>query len=372
MSSAAIADSPSISVVLIDDSKIQHGLMKRMFQQVEGLELVGGATSAEKAVKLIEELKPDILLLDINLPGISGIDFLRRKGARNLPPCIVLSAFVGSSEGLRNKAREAGAVAVISKPTRGDPAEIKEVFDSIQQAIFVAHANRTGQPVQEVNLNTAVPTFGTSGTPSSHPSNTRTGTRPIALDVPIVIGASTGGPSALQDLLKSLPRRHPPIVIGQHMPSTFTLSLAKSLAHETNLAVTEARTGDVLRPNRVFVAPGNRHLRVRSLNGAPTITTIAQLPGCRHHPSIDVLMESVVDSVGGRAIGVLLTGMGRDGARGLLRMRTAGCHTVVQDEASSVVFGMPRAAIQAKAAERVLDIKEIGPALLSWLSELNR
>ena len=359
----------TISVILVDDSKIQHGLMRRMFQQIEGLELVGGAHSAEKAMEVIEQFKPDVVLLDINLPGMSGLDFLERKGAHTLPPCIVLSAFVSSSEGMRKRAKKAGAADVISKPVHGSPEEIKEVFDNIQRAIFEAHHRRTGAPLRELRGSGAnVPTFRNEGTGDApDAAGSTSAIRAISIDVPIIVGSSTGGPSALATMLKAFPARHPPVVIAQHMPSTFTLSLARSLASETKLDVVEARTGDEIRPNRVYVGPGDRHLRLRKVKNVPTITTITDLPNQRYRPSIDVLMTSAMELFRARAIGVILTGMGRDGAEGLLAMRRAGCHTVVQDEASSTVFGMPRAAIKAGAAEAVVDVDELGPTILKWL-----
>ena len=246
MNEAAKQSDAVISVVLIDDSKIQHWLMRRMFQQVDGLEIVGGAHIAEKAMEAIEKFKPDVLLLDINLPGMSGLDFLERKGAHTLPPCIILSAFVSSSEGMRKRAKKAGAADVISKPVHGSTDEIKEVFDNIQRAIFEAHHRRTGTPLRELQEGGAsVPTFRSEGASGAQDAASSSSTiRAISIDVPIIVGSSTGGPSALATMLKTFPSRHPPVIIAQHMPSTFTLSLARSLASETRLDVVEARTDE--------------------------------------------------------------------------------------------------------------------------------
>ncbi len=344
--SAAGDTPPPIRVLFVDDSKIQQGLWTRLLAQSDDIVVAGSVGCAEQIMESLATVQPDVILLDINLPGISGVEFLERADSRSLPPCIILSAFVHGAANLRARALAAGAVDIIAKPREGSPAEIKEVFGKVRSTILRVYHGPNGGALPAESCAVEVPEFGATAVSPALSERLRGSEGSPSIHTAILIGSSTGGPAVLAKILVKLRRPHPPVLIAQHISSKFTRSLARSLREQTGLHVVEARSGDAIQVNTVYVAPGNRHMRARLVNDIPMLLTVAPLPGCHHCPSVDEMMSSAVTAFGRRALGVLLTGMGTDGAAGLLAMHHAGCRTIVQDEASSTVFGMPRAAIE--------------------------
>lgn len=351
MSTRASTSAP-VRLLFVDDSRIQRGLWTRLLSQSSEITVVGALESAEEIPTALASLRPDVLLLDINLPGLSGVEFLEQCDLKKLPPCIIFSAFVRGTNKLRDQALAAGAASIISKPIQGSPAEIKEVFDTVRSAILRLHFGHDRAVTSSEGCAVQVPEFG-ARPPAVTPAHALATTAAPSTKRAIVIGSSTGGPSVLATILQELSRPHPPVLIAQHISSKFTRSLAKSLSEQTGLHVVEVRSGDAIQPNTVYVAPGNRHMRVRLANHVPMLMTIGGLPNMHHCPSINELMTSAVTVFGADALGIILTGMGDDGATGLLAMRRAGCRTLAQDEASSTVFGMPRAAIECGGVDRV-------------------
>lgn len=305
------------------------------------LEVVATASDALEARDEIVYRQPDVVVLDLHLPGMDGIAFLR-KLMRHYPlPVVVFSADAGARA---LEALAAGAVAVVAKPARREDVALARLRGT------VAEAGRT-------RLNRAQ-----LSAPRSSGAGMKLGAVAWSHDIQ-VFGASTGGTVALEQILAVLPQSAPGTLIAQHMPEGFTASFAERLDGISAMRVREARAGDRVERGVALVAPGNRHLLV-SRGPSGLVAALSDGPAVnRHRPSVDVLMASVAEVVGRAAVGVLLTGMGADGARGLLAMRRAGARTIAQDEASSVVYGMPRAAAECGAAGEVLPLGFIASAL---------
>ncbi len=359
--------SDDIRIVVVDDSRVIQGVLTRMLNRVPGLSVVATAEDVASATRVIAELRPDVVTLDINMPGGNGLDYLEKLMASHPLPVVILSADATPGSAAVSRATQAGAAAIVAKPEHGTTSEFQDMLATLERAIF--RAARRRRPVTgPIN----VP--GSSARPvtaaRAAPRRVRWSGPPLRQDVPVIIGSSTGGPHALREILSALPPNMPPILIAQHMPSNFTDSLARRLDAEVALEVVEARSGESLHPGRVLVAPGHVHLKVRAARAsAPAfVHTVDEIPGHIYRPSVDVLMRSAAQAFGDKCIGVLLTGMGSDGAAGLLEMRRVGARTVVQDEATSMIFGMPRAAIELGAAEQVKPLGRIAPLLCEWLA----
>lgn len=330
-----------IHVLVVDDSATVREILTRILGTEADLR-VSVAPDALIAFDKMKRDPPDVIVLDLEMPRMDGLTFLRKVMAEAPTPVVVCSAHTtrGSDNALR--ALEEGAVEIVTKPQLG-------VRDFLTDSAVLM--------IEAVRAASAVRLSKTRGAPSVE---RRQSSRAAGdADVVIAIGASTGGTVAIRSILGATPADTPPIVIAQHMPELFTNSFARGLARASGLDVAEARDGDALQRGRVLVAPGNRHTRVRR-HGSTFVVQIDDGPLVnRHRPSIDVLFESVAASVGARAIGVLLTGMGSDGARGLKAIRNAGGTTIVQDEATSVVFGMAKEAVSLEGADEVCPLPHI-------------
>lgn len=333
----------SIRVLVVDDSAIVRRVLSEQLSAAAGIEVVGTAPDSYVARDLIVELAPDVVTLDIEMPRMDGITFLKRLMQYRPMPVIIVSSLTPSGSSLALEALEAGAIDVIAKP--GPAYTVGEMAGELLRSIrYAAVANvRAALPsaVAAPRLALAVTTHKV-----------------------VAIGASAGGTSAIRALLGALPQNAPGMVIVQHMPEGFTRSFARGLDDSCALEVREAEDGDVVMPGRALLAPGNRHMVLRR-SGASYRVQIKDGPrvsGCR--PSVDVLFASVARYAGANAVGVILTGMGSDGAAGLLAMRAAGSATIAQDERTSVVFGMPREAIARGAAQHVLALPSVPRAIL--------
>ncbi len=332
-----------IRVLVVDDSAVVRQIFERELSRDPAIEVVGVAPDPYIARDRIVRLQPDVVTLDVEMPRMDGITFLRKLMRYHPLPVIIVSSLTPRGGELALEALDAGAVEVMCKPGTSYAVGDMSValIDKIKAAARVRVQART-------KATPAVPRL----------SLTRTTHRIVAL------GASTGGTQALQQVLTALPPNAPGIVIVQHMPEHFTRSFADRLNDLCAIRVKEAEDGDAVSPGRALIAPGNRHmLLVRS--GAVYGVQVKKGPLVnRHRPSVDVLFKSVARYAGRNAVGVILTGMGADGADGLLEMKSQGAATLAQDEATSVVYGMPREAVQRGAADEVLPLDRIAGRIL--------
>jgi two-component system, chemotaxis family, protein-glutamate methylesterase/glutaminase len=334
-----------IRVLVVDDSAIVRKVLSGIVAGQDDLEVVGTAPDPYIARDKILALSPDVLTLDIEMPRMDGLSFLDRLMKYNPLPVIVISSLAQSSTGKALEALHRGAVDVLAKP--GGPYSVGDLKEDLPRRIRAAARARI--PAQ--------------GKPAATVQAERPAIRGAARRL-IAIGASTGGTQAIEHLLQEMPPDMPPVVIAQHIPAGFSAAFAERLNRVCALTVREARGGEALGPGLVLIAPGNHHLLVeRSPDGWRTRLDDGPKV-CYQRPSVDVLFRSVAEAAGGSALGVLLTGMGSDGAEGMLAMRRAGGETYAQDEASCVVFGMPREAIRLGAAQNILALERMAPALV--------
>jgi len=317
-----------IKVLVVDDSSTMRQLVTRAIESDPGIQVVGAAKSALEARDLIKQLNPDVMTLDVEMPEMDGLSFLERVMRLRPMPVVMVSTLTAKGTETAISALALGAVDCVVKPTAGNPRS----FDELAAKVKIASMARRRQPEA-----------AEQGPGFSGPYR-RDGKRGA-------IGASTGGVEALIAVLSKFPENCPPTLITQHMPPVFTRNLATRLDRMCAPSVVEATHGAPLRPGVIYIAPGgDQHLEVTGRSALACSLKPGSLVN-GHCPSVDRLFASVARAAGPRAVGVILTGMGRDGAQGLLEMRQAGARTIAQDEASSVVYGMPKAAVEIGAAE---------------------
>lgn len=345
-------DGGDIRVLVVEDSATQRHYLTTLINETPGLRVVGAARDGEEAVTLVQELSPDVVSMDIQMPHLNGLEATRRIMSRCPTPVVVVSSLVEREIDIAFQAIEAGALAVVEKPPARTDATFAEkqhrlmtMLQAMAQVRVVRHWER----------------------PSADGKPPITGKLRPKPEV-IAIGASAGGPSALGTVLNGLPGDLPvPIVVVQHMPDEFIAGFARWLDNLTPLHVVVAADGMTLEPGVVHLAPGTAHVTLVKRNGKLVIRLVEERGEYRHQPSVDVLFESIASVCGDSSLGIILTGMGDDGAAGLLAMRQAGARTYVQDEATSTVFGMPAAAIERGAAERVLPLAQFSTAVLNLM-----
>lgn len=338
-----------IKVLIVDDSAIVRKVLTEAISAERDLEVVGTAPDPYVAEQKILALKPDVLTLDIEMPRMDGLTFLRKLMQTRPMPVIVISSLAQSGCRAALEAMEYGAVEVLGKPA--GPYSVGDLKLQLPAKIRAASVARVGMKRPGIPAAPVVPLAPVRASSSSRP-------------VIIAIGASTGGTEAIQKILVHLPKDTPPIVIAQHIPPGFSRAFADRLNTLCQMEVREAVDGDELRPGLALVAPGNFHLLVqRTFHGYRAVVKDGPLV-CYQRPSVDVLFRSVAEAAGEGAIGVLLTGMGSDGAEGLLAMRKAGAQTIAEDESTCVVFGMPREAIRIGAVKRVLPLPQIAAGVV--------
>ena len=327
-------------VLIVDDSAVIRQTLGGALARDPEIEVVGMAPDPYVARDMIVALRPDVISLDLEMPRMDGITFLRKLMHHYPLPVVVVSSLTPKGGDLALEAMAAGAMAVVCKPRTA--FSVTGIIDELAATLkSVARAN-----VREV--------LRTRETAAPRPQALARTTNRI-----LAIGASTGGTTALEGLLRAMPPDLPGTVVSQHMPELFTSAFAQRLAKETGLDVREAQEGDSVVPGKVLIAKGNRHLLL-GRSGARYQVSVRDGPTVnRHRPSVDVMFKSVAKAAGSNAIGLILTGMGRDGAQGLLEMRQAGAVTIAQDEANCVVFGMPKAAIDIDAVDEVVSLTNI-------------
>ncbi len=340
-----------IRVLIIDDSPLVCKILSRELPRDPEIEIAGMASDPYQAREKILELKPDVLTLDIAMPRMDGITFLEKLKKYYAMPVVVLSSLTPASSEIALKALELGALEVMHKPVGDSPYKLQEMIvmliDKIKAA---AQAKLTDETLGKRRFASVSPKMIAMVR---------------ALDKIIAIGASTGGVEAVRSILLSLPPVFPGIVIAQHMPEHFTKAFADDLRKHCKIEVREAKNGDGIHPGLALIAPGNYHLLLASASGRYYVEVKDGPLVCRQRPSVDVLFNSISKCAGKNAIGLILSGMGRDGAEGLLKMRDAGAFTIAQDEASCVVFGMPKAAIDNGAVTKVLPLGDIPRELIT-------
>jgi len=350
-----------IRVLVVDDSIMFRTAICKGLEQDPQIEVVGTAFNTYNARDKILELKPDVLTLDVEMPGMSGIEFLKILMPQHPLPVIVVSAV----DGIVFEAMRAGAVDFVAKPeTGGMPAFIKDLSAKIKVA-SVAHLARPGRFAPSASgktVNMAAPTQAAPG--ASVTQNLKANWDTSML---LAIGASTGGTEATSQVLKALPAGLPGMVITQHMPPVFTRMYAERLDRECKLTVSEAKDGVVVKPGHAYVAPGDMHLRVAKRNGELVLKVGGTDKVSGHCPSVDVLFSSVAEVMGSKAVGVILTGMGADGAKGMLKMKQSGAFTIGQDQQSCVVYGMPMEAMKIGAVTRQASLDMIPSVLLNQI-----
>jgi len=345
----------SIEVLVVDDSAVVRQVLSEILNKASDIEVIAVASDPIFAQAKLETHWPDVIILDIEMPRMDGITFLRQIMQHRPTPVVICSSLATEGAELTLNAMSAGAVEVITKPQLGVKDFLKEGERAIQQSVRAAAAARV-RSSGETSVK-AVPER------PMHPGDAAGVTDLAAMarttDTIVAIGCSTGGVQALEEVVTKLPRTCPGVVVVQHMPEKFTVAFAKRLNSISSVEVKEAETGDRIIPGRILIAKGGQHLEVQR-SGAQYITRVFPGPAVnRHCPSVDVLFRSVASAVKKNAVGVIMTGMGDDGAQGLLEMKRAGAVTFAQNEASSVVFGMPNEAIKRGAADHVVDLSEI-------------
>jgi two-component system, chemotaxis family, protein-glutamate methylesterase/glutaminase len=354
-------------VVVVDDSALVRGLLSEIINRQGDMVCVGAAADPLIAREMIRNLNPDVITLDVEMPRMDGLDFLSRLMRLRPMPVVMVSTLTERGAEVTLKALEMGAVDFVSKPKIGVADGLRQLGNDITEKIRTAARARVSRlpsptPASASRANITAATITATNISAPVTSLGRLSTEKI-----IFIGASTGGTEATREVLQGLPADCPAVMITQHMPPGFTKSYAARLNGLCRISVAEAKDGERVLPGHAYIAPGGFHLSVER-SGANYIARVQDTePVNRHKPSVQVLFESAARVVGRNALGVMLTGMGGDGAAAMRQMRDAGSWNVAQDEASCVVFGMPREAIAHGAAHEVLPLMHIAPRLLEWL-----
>ncbi|MDE2050854.1 MAG: chemotaxis response regulator protein-glutamate methylesterase [Gammaproteobacteria bacterium] len=380
----------AIRVLIVDDSAVVRQVLTELLREDAGVEVLAAVADPLFAMQRMKAHWPDVIVLDVEMPRMDGITFLRKIMSERPTPVIICSTLTESGAATTLEALSAGAVSIITKPKAGLKGFLGESAAELSAAIRAAaranlnnlgrrglakapaaplasRSNHAASPAAEGSVAQAsdrprVPAKHSADVilaPAGERAMSRTTERVVAL------GTSTGGTQALQDVLASLPNVCPGLVIVQHMPPQFTAAFAKRLDSLCQIEVREARDRDRVAPGCALIAPGGRHLLLQRSGAQYYVEVRDGPPVNRHCPSVDVLFRSVARAAGRNALGVIMTGMGDDGARGLKEMRDAGAGTIAQDEASCVVFGMPKEAIRMQAAERVLPLEALPEAILT-------
>jgi two-component system, chemotaxis family, protein-glutamate methylesterase/glutaminase len=351
------SDTKQVRVLIVDDSAVVRQLLSRELSRHPNILVVGTAADPFIARDKIVQLEPDVLTLDIEMPRMDGITFLRKLMAARPMPVVVVSSLTGEGTRTAIEAMAAGAVDVVCKP--GSAYSIENLSPILAQKVENAARAQVRQRPMVVPASTARKAVHADG-----------GSMAATTDKVIAIGASTGGVQALTEVLSALPATAPGTLIVQHMPARFTASFAERLNTVCAVEVKEAVDGDSVIPGRVLIAPGGLHMRLRR-SGARYYVEVVDGPDVHHQkPSVEVLFDSVAKYAGANAVGAILTGMGDDGAQGLLNMRRAGARTIAQDEATSTVFGMPMEAIKCGAAEKILPLQDVAKMLIQLANHI--
>ncbi len=342
----------NVRVLIVDDSALVRSVLTEILSSDPDITVVGAASDPLIARDKIKQLNPDMLTLDVEMPRMDGLTFLENLMRLRPMPVLMVSSLTAQGAEVTLQALELGAVDFVTKPALDVRNGLEAYAGMLREKVkAVARARPRGR---SDGPRAAPPK------PSSRPRALRTTEKIIA------IGASTGGTEAIKEVLLAMPADAPAIVVTQHIPAMFSAPFAARMDRSSAMAVCEAADGQQVLPGHAYIAPGSHHLLIERSGARYYCRLSTAPPENRHRPSVDTMFRSVADHVGTNAVAALLTGMGEDGARELLTLRQLGAHTVVQDEASSVVWGMPGAAVRLNAAERVLPLDRIAAQLLEW------
>ncbi len=348
----------TIKVLVVDDSAVVRQALTDILNSDPNIEVIASAPDPFIAAEKLRKDKPDVITLDVEMPRMDGITFLQKLMSQHPVPVVMCSSLTESNCETTFKAMEFGAVEIITKPKMGVKKFLEEsrilICDTVKAAAQakVRPIARASRPVQKKLTADAV-----IARPTSRAMLKTT-------EKVVVVGASTGGTEALKDFLEALPPDAPGIVIVQHMPEKFTASFAQRLNESCQITVKEAQNNDSVIQGRALIAPGNFHTLIKR-SGARYFVEVREGPlVTRHRPSVDVLFRSAAHYLGANAVGVIMTGMGDDGAQGMLEMKEAGAFTIAQDEKSCVVYGMPKEAVKKGAVDKIVPLNEIAPAIV--------
>lgn len=351
-----------IRTLIVDDSALIRQILTELLSRDQEIEVIGTAQDPFVAREKIKAMNPDVITLDVEMPRMDGLTFLEKLMAARPMPVVMVSSLteIGCQTTLR--ALELGAVDFVTKPridVREGMTELAQDLVGKIKAAACANVKRTAWKIK-------------GGEPSPTPQTSRvasSGAMIKTTDTIIAIGASTGGTEALKEVLEALPPNTPPIIMTQHMPEKFTKTFADRLNQLCRISVKEAEDGDSVLPGHALLAPGNYHMVLVRSGARYSVRLTQDEPVNRHRPSVDVMFDSVARTAGANSVGVILTGMGNDGAKGLLAMKQAGAITIAQDEATCVVFGMPKEAIKLGGVDQVLPLSQIAQAVLDRISK---
>ncbi|MCQ8127261.1 protein-glutamate methylesterase/protein-glutamine glutaminase [Methylomonas rivi] len=344
-----------VKLLIVDDSALIRQMLKQIFSETDDIEVVGTASDPLIARDKIKALNPDVLTLDVEMPRMDGLTFLRNLMRLRPMPVVMISTLTAKGAEVTLEALALGAVDFVAKPKADVPNALEEYADEIIGKVRMAAKAKVKalEIVKPAASSTAVQP------PSRHFQTTHK---------IVAVGSSTGGTEAFKRIVKMLPADAPAMVVTQHLPVAFSLSFAKHIDEAGQMNACIAADGQLILPGNIYIAPGDRHLRV-ARDGARYICRLDDGPLVnRHKPSVEVLFESVAENVGKNAIGVMLTGMGADGAHAMLQMRVAGAYNIVQDESSSVVWGMPGEAFKQGAAHQVLPLDSIAARIMTLIN----
>jgi two-component system chemotaxis response regulator CheB len=365
-----------IRVVVVDDSALVRSMLTEIINRQPDMECIGAAADPLVAREMIRNLNPDVITLDVEMPRMDGIDFLSKLMRLRPMPVVMVSTLTERGAEVTLKALELGAIDFVAKPKIGVADGLKQLANEITDKVRIAAKARIHRSPTPANApaapatTSARPGAGAGGGAAASPAASAASPASLgrlSTEKLVFIGASTGGTEATKEVLLALPADAPAVVITQHMPPGFTKSYAARLDSLCRIRVKEATDGERVLPGHAYIAPGGMHLSVER-SGANYIARVQDGdPVNRHKPSVEVLFKSAARVVGRNAIGIMLTGMGADGAKAMREMKDAGAYCVAQDEASCVVFGMPREAIAAGAVDQVLPLKDVGPHLMEYL-----
>ncbi|TSE25143.1 protein-glutamate methylesterase/protein-glutamine glutaminase [Tepidimonas aquatica] len=362
-----------IKVVVVDDSALVRSLLSEIINRQPDMECVGTAADPLQAREVIRERNPDVITLDVEMPKMDGLEFLARLMRLRPTPVVMVSTLTEQGAETTLRALELGAVDFVAKPRIGVASGLQQLADDIVDKIRIAAKAHVRRPAAVTPASATATAAASSGAASASVRSGALGGSPppapatpirLSTEKVICIGASTGGTEAIKEILMQLPADAPAVVITQHMPPGFTASFAARLDSLCRIRVSEARDGERILPGHAYIAPGGNQFSI-ARSGANYVAVVDDSPPVnRHKPSVEVLFRSCARVLGPNAIGVMLTGMGADGAEAMKEMRDAGAYNIAQDEASCVVFGMPKMAIQAGAVHAVLPLKDIARAIM--------
>ncbi|MGH6648923.1 protein-glutamate methylesterase/protein-glutamine glutaminase [Aquabacterium sp.] len=354
---------PKTRVVVVDDSALVRSLLTEIINRQPDMECIGAAADPLLAREMIRNLNPDVITLDVEMPRMDGIDFLSKLMRLRPMPVVMVSTLTERGAEVTLKALELGAIDFVAKPKIGVADGLRHLQDDITDKIRIASKAR----INRLHAPATTPAGATHPATSAAPRPVTASLGRLSTEKIIFIGASTGGTEATKEVLITLPADSPAVVITQHMPPGFTRNYAARLDGLCKISVKEAVDGERILPGHAYIAPGGMHLSVER-SGANYLARVQDGdPVNRHKPSVEVLFKSAARVVGPNAVGIMLTGMGADGATAMREMRDAGAYCVAQDEASCVVFGMPREAIAAGAVQEVLPLTKITGHLMDHL-----